>query len=79
MSLNAPLPNTTATGKCTKCRKTTGFTLAVDKVEYTAVRYHSGAFYRASGGSTEDSMAENAVRFSCTRCGTRHAVPKELT
>lgn len=63
-------------GRCTNCG-VSDFTLAQDFTEYSSCVWNNGEFV-PTYGHEEESSADDAVRFFCAACGTRHEVPEEL-
>lgn len=78
MTTKAKQPNT-INGKCSACGGES-LTLAKDTTAYSPCTWDTvhGAF-TADYSHTEESSADDAVRFFCADCGEYHAVPRELT
>ena len=70
---------TTDNGACTCCGSG-NMILAEDYTAYSPCTFDAdtGKFERNYTGEHEPSGQEDAVRFFCTDCGARHAVPEEL-
>ena len=66
-------------GNCANCGAS-DFILAEDRTDYSPCEYDedAGTFF-ATHTDTQNSGAEDSVRFFCTSCGAQHEVPKELT
>jgi hypothetical protein len=66
-------------GNCANCGAS-NFFLAQDKTEYSPCEYDEadGTFF-TTYRDTQNSEAENSVRFFCTSCGAQHEVPEGLT
>ena len=73
------LPNPKPDGTCTNC-KDSNFVLAEDFTEYSPCKWDKDTktFSTVYGGK-EPSIADDAVRFSCAGCGTRHMVPEGVS
>lgn len=73
------LPNPTADGKCTQCGDS-DFLLAKEIIEYSpCVWDEKSRTFSTVYGHTEDSGADDAVRFFCTSCGEYHMPPEGLS
>lgn len=64
-------------GKCSNCGVSENMILARDKTVYSPCTYSKGKWH-PQYDNTEDSVADDAVRFYCASCGTPHQVPEEL-
>lgn len=65
--------------KCKTCGSDKDMILAVDKTDYSPCRLDpKTGKWKPWYAHTEDSAADNAVRFYCAACGTQHDVPEEL-
>lgn len=69
-------PDTTPAGCCTNCGST-DMTLAVDRTTYSGCVFTDGQ-WKTTYETTQDSCADDAVRFFCNACGAPHNVPKDL-
>lgn len=63
-------------GVCASCGGD-DFMLAEDFTKYTPCAYN-GEKFEPTYTDDQASDADDAVRFFCANCGTRHIVPKEL-
>ena len=73
------LPNPTEDGRCTNCG-VSDFILAEDHTEYSPCEFDREAkTFSTTYGHTQESEAENAVRFYCANCGTPHMRPDGLS
>lgn len=70
-----PLPKL-VNNLCSKCGSNE-MMLAQDYIEYSPCEFENGQ-WTATYSHEEESLAENAVRFYCARCGQPHVVPEEL-
>jgi hypothetical protein len=70
-------PELPAEARCTNCG-VSDFSLARDSTDYSTCDWDTEAkLFRATHINTENSSAEDAVRFFCASCGTQHPVPEE--
>lgn len=66
-------------GACAKCGDN-DFILAEDRTDYSTTEWNAETKkFESTYANNETSLAEDAIRFFCTTCGSGHEVPEELT